>query len=116
MMETYFTRFLEQLAGRVGGPMTFRFVVQPAVAVFLGIRAGLRDAAASQRPTGFAGSMKDVGRLWAFAFALDAVYQVFVLHAFHPLQSLLVSVLLALGPYFLARMSAGILAGRRRRR
>jgi hypothetical protein len=116
VIEMHVARFLDQMAGRIGGPMTFRFVVQPAVAAFLGIRAGLKDAAAPQRPAGFAGSMKDVGRLWTFAFALDAIYQVFVLRAFYPLQSLLVSVLLALGPYLLARMTAGILAGRRRRR
>ena len=111
-METQLARVWEQLAGRVGGPLTFRFVVQPAVAAFIGIRAGMKDVARVQRQTGFAGGLKDIGRLWVFAFVLDAVYQVSVLRWFHPLQSLLVSVLLALVPYLLARMTARAVAAR----
>ena len=59
--------------------------------------------------------MKDVGRMWAVAFALDGVYQAIVLHWFYPLQSLLMSVLLALVPYFVARIVVRNWIARRRR-
>ena len=113
-MDVYLTRVWEELAGRVGGPFTLRFVVQPIVAVVLGIRAGRRDAARARRQTGYAGAITDVGRLWVLAFAMDGVYHAVVLRAFHPLQSFVVSVLLALVPYFVARISVRSWAARRR--
>jgi len=115
MVEEQLARAWNQLVGRVGGPFTFRFMLQPAVAVFLGIRAGMRDGALLRGHTRFAGTLKDIGRLWVFAFVLDAVYQVIVLRWFYPLQSLLVSVLLALVPYYVARLSARAAARRRGR-
>src|SRR5260221_12069179 len=98
MMDASLARVWTELTGRVGGPLTFRFVVQPVVAAVLGIRAGRKDAAHAERQTGFAGAMRDIGRLWVFAFAIDVGYQAIELRAFYPLQSLLVSVLLALVP------------------
>ena len=38
----------ENLVGRLGGPMSFRFLMQPAVAIFFAVRAGLKDARAKQ--------------------------------------------------------------------
>jgi hypothetical protein len=42
--------FEENLIGRSEGPMTFRLILQPAMAVFLAIRAGLRDAREGKPP------------------------------------------------------------------
>src|SRR5215471_21259773 len=42
--------FLRDLPKRLTGPGRFRFVLQPAVAIFLGIRAGIADARASRPP------------------------------------------------------------------
>jgi hypothetical protein len=44
MVEEAIARGWDNLVGRLYGPMTFRLVVQPAVAIFFAIRAGLRDA------------------------------------------------------------------------
>jgi len=44
------TRAWDELIGRLSGPLSFRFVIQPAVAVALAIRAGLRDARAGRPP------------------------------------------------------------------
>src|SRR5687768_13054738 len=84
-------RGLENLLGRFGGPMSFRFLVQPAVAAFFAIRAGIDDAR-QNNPT-FLGcalsnpgswrarmrlSWKDVGTVFIVALVLDAIYQVVV--------------------------------------
>ena len=42
--------FLQDLPKRLTGPGRFRFVLQPAVAIFLGIRAGNADARAGRPP------------------------------------------------------------------
>ena len=48
-MDDMVTRFLDDLAGRIGGPLTFRLVLQPIVAAALGIRDGLLDARNGRR-------------------------------------------------------------------
>ncbi len=47
-MEYLFSREWDDLAGRVGGPMTFRLILQPTVATILAVRAGFRDARAGR--------------------------------------------------------------------
>jgi hypothetical protein len=41
---------LERLVARVTGPMSFRLILQPTVAVILGIKDGLMDAKAGAPP------------------------------------------------------------------
>ena len=38
----------ENLLGRLGGPMSFRLLMQPAMAIFFAVRAGIRDARRKQ--------------------------------------------------------------------
>ena len=47
---TSFPAFLAGLAGRLSGPGTLRFVLQPLVAILLGVRDGRRDAQTGQPP------------------------------------------------------------------
>jgi hypothetical protein len=42
--------FLEDIPRRLTGPGRFRFVMQPLLAIFLGIRGGLADARESRPP------------------------------------------------------------------
>ena len=49
-MEEALRRGWENLFGRLDGPMSFRLIIQPAVAIFFAIRAGLRDARNGQPP------------------------------------------------------------------
>ena len=44
MLDETIARGWENLVGRLGGPMSFRFLIQPAVAIFFAIRAGVKDA------------------------------------------------------------------------
>ena len=50
MLDEAFARGWENLVGRWGGPMSFRFLVQPAVAIFFAVRAGLKDARQDEPP------------------------------------------------------------------
>ena len=43
-MENIFARMWENLICRVGGPLTFRLILQPMVAACFAVRAGWRDA------------------------------------------------------------------------
>jgi len=49
-VEEIFVRGWEDFVHRSTGPMKFRFLIQPAVAILLAIRAGLKDAREG-RPT-----------------------------------------------------------------
>ena len=41
------------LIGRIGGPLTFRLIVQPTVAAFFAIRAGVKDFREGRSPYGW---------------------------------------------------------------
>ena len=73
VMDDMWTRVVDQLAARVTGPMKFRLVMQPAMAAFFAIRAGLADARAGRppyfwtivsRPTECAPYSRTDGRAW----------------------------------------------------
>lgn len=117
--------FWNELVGRVGGPMTFRIILQPIVAATIGILAGLRDARAGRPPFLWAAitdtnrrrhhltdGWRDIAKVFVFAAILDGIYQYFVLHAFHPLQAAIVAATLALVPYILTRGPANRFARR----
>jgi hypothetical protein len=122
-------RLWDQLIGRLSGPLSLRFVIQPSVAVMLAIRAGLRDARtgrppflwtaitdARQRRAILLGGWRDVSRLFVVATAIDIFYQVDVLQLFRPLQALAVAGTLAIVPYVASRgLVARLVAARRRR-
>ena len=44
MIEDFLRRTWEDLIGRIGGPMSFRLILQPAMAIFFAIRDGLKGA------------------------------------------------------------------------
>ena len=115
LLETL-ARGWENLIDRVGGPMSFRLLVQPAVAIFFAIRAGVRDAR-ENKPT-FLGcalsnprswsprmrqSWKDVGTVFVVALVLDAIYQIVVQSGIFALELLIMATVLALVPYMIFR-------------
>ena len=90
-MEEALRRGWEDLIGRSDGPMTFRLIVQAAMAIFLAIRAGLRDAREGQapflwsvfsspgrRPELLRRARNDVGNVFILALVLDSIYLVIV--------------------------------------
>jgi hypothetical protein len=115
-MEELFTRFWNDLTGRIGGPMSFRFFLQPAMAMIFAIRDGLRDAR-EERPAYFYSLLTDpanlrsrlregfkaVARVFVFAIIMDLFYQVIVLRWFYPGEAVVVAFILAFLPYILLR-------------
>jgi uncharacterized membrane protein YidH (DUF202 family) len=107
---------LRKLVHRDEGPLTFRLVLQPTVAVLLAIWAGWKDALHG-RPAFFwdflvdAGhrrdlvreGWKDTSRVFILAVIMDVIYQALVFRWLYPLQALVVAALLALVPYFAVR-------------
>ncbi len=123
-MEELIARFFGDLTGRVGGPMSMRFILQPAMATFFAIRAGLKDARAG-RPAYFwtilsnpahrqdllRDGWKDVAKVFVMALVLDTLYQIIQLRWIHPLQALIVAFTLAFLPYLLLRGPVRRIAG-----
>ena len=115
-MEETLRRGWEDLIGRSDGPMTFRLILQPAMAVLLAIRAGLRDAREGQPPflwTVFSDpgcrhellrrAWNDVKNVFILALVLDSIYQVMVHSGIYPLELLLTATILAVVPYVIVR-------------
>jgi hypothetical protein len=74
--------------GRVAGPMKFRLILQPTMAVLLAIHSGIKDARVchppyfwtiATDPTARAELLKDgwhsIGKVFMLALALDVLYQ-----------------------------------------
>jgi hypothetical protein len=108
--------FLEDLPKRLTGPGRFRFVLQPLIAVLLGIRSGLADARAGRPPylLGLATDRQRRGELLREGFGtvanlllmgilLDSVFQWAILGASYPGPALVVGPVLIATPYTLAR-------------
>jgi len=115
-MDEIFQRIVENLAGRVSGPMKFRVFLQPVMASIFAIIAGLKDAKAGRPPYFWAlftqpaqrGEMikdgwKSVGKVFVLAIVLDVVYQIIVLHFVYPAEVVIVAFLLAIVPYLILR-------------
>ena len=115
-MEDLFSRIVEDLVGRVSGPMTFRLILQPVMAAIFAIRSGLKDAKQNKPPYFWAlftdpehrrdmmrDGWKSVGRVFILGIIMDAIYQFIVFRWFYPVEALLVAAILALVPYLLIR-------------
>jgi len=115
-MEDFFTWAWTNLVGRVDGPMSFRLILQPAVAIFFAIRDGRRDAREGRVPYFWAifteperrGALiregwKAVTKVFVFAAIMDLVYQYLVLGWLYPVAALFVAFSLAFLPYLLMR-------------
>ncbi|MGD8429237.1 MAG: hypothetical protein PVH31_02415 [Ectothiorhodospiraceae bacterium] len=115
-MEELVARIAQNLADRVGGPLTFRFLLQPLMAVIFAAVDGKRDAAAGAPPYFWAlftnpdhrremlqDGWKSIGKVFVLALCLDVVYQLIVLRWIYVAEALIVAVLLAIVPYVLLR-------------
>ena len=115
-MEDLFSRIIEDLVGRVSGPMKFRLILQPVMAAIFAIRSGLKDAKENKPPYFWAlfanpehrrdmlrDGWKSVGRVFILGIIMDVIYQLIVFRWLYPLEALLVAAILALIPYLLIR-------------
>lgn len=115
-MNDLLSRIVEDLVGRVSGPMKFRLILQPLMAALFAIRSGLKDAKEGKSPYFWAmfgdaqhradmirDGWKSVGRIFILGIVLDVIYQFIVLRRLYPVEALLVAAILALIPYLLLR-------------
>jgi hypothetical protein len=109
-------RIVENLFGRLDGPLHVRIIVQPLMAAIFAALDGIKDANAGRpayfwdmvtNPSGRRELIRDgwkhVGKIFILAIVLDVIYQVKVHHRVYPGETLLVSLLLAVIPYVLLR-------------
>ena len=115
-MRDMLMRALMNVSNRVGGPMTFRIILQPTMAALLAFRAGLKDAREGRppyfwtlltRPEQRADLLREgwraVARVVFLAIIMDVIYQLVVLRWVYPLELILVVILLAFVPYVFLR-------------
>ena len=109
-------RVVTNLAGRIDGPMHFRILLQPATALFFGIKDGLRDAREGKpayfwaiftdseaRAQLLKSGLKSVSRVLLLAVVIDVIYQIITVHWVYPGETIFVALLLAFIPYLLIR-------------
>jgi len=109
-------RFWRSMVARPGGPMTFRFVLQPAMAGIAALRDGVSDARLGRSPylsaiiRGIEGrgsrlweGMISTAKILIVGVVMDIVYQLTFLGTFHPAEAALIAILLAFVPYALLR-------------
>jgi hypothetical protein len=113
--ETY-QRIWRDILDRVGGPMTFRFVLQPTMAAAAAVHDGIKDARLGRSPyfwtalhdreefgTRLREGLISTARIILLGLGIDALYQHQVLKAFYPGEAVLMVLLLAVLPYLLLR-------------
>jgi hypothetical protein len=108
--------FWQELTARPDGPLAFRFVLQPVMALWLAARDGIADAKTGRPPylsaiirnpaeraarlhEGVTATM----RILLLAAAMDVAYQLIVLHGLRPLETVFIAFVLGFLPYLLAR-------------
>ena len=109
-------QFLEELPLRFAGPGRFRFILQPTLAILLGVRGGLADAKAGNPPYLFglifaSGRRREMLRtgltairtLLAMGIVLDVLFQLILYHSVHPGAALLIGPILICLPYSASR-------------
>jgi len=118
-------QFLEELPQRFTGPGRLRFILQPILAIVLGIRGGLADAKAGNPAYLFgllfgAGRRKEllrtgveaIGTLLAMGIILDVVFQLVIYHSVHPGAAVVIGPILICFPYAVSRALTTRLARR----
>ena len=117
------SQFLHELPQRFTGPGRFRFVLQPLLAILLGVRGGLADARAGNPPYLFglifhAGQRSELLQsgaaatrtLLSMGIILDVVFQFVIYQEVHPGAAVLIGPILIAFPYALSRALTNRLA------
>jgi hypothetical protein len=116
-------RFWRNIVARPGGPMTFRFALQPTMAGIAALRDGIRDARLGRLPHAatiirdseergslFWEGIVSTARILILGVVMDVAYQWSFFDTFHPAEAALIAILLAFVPYVLLRGPIGRVA------
>ena len=109
-------RLWRQLLERPGGPMSFRFVLQPLMAAVAAVLDGVRDARRGRPPyfrtllvtphrrAALLGeALSATARILLLGLIMDLIYQLIVFGTFYPNEAVAVAFVLAFLPYVLIR-------------
>jgi hypothetical protein len=109
-------RIWRDIFDRPGGPMTFRFILQPVMAAIAALHDGIRDAQTGRslyfwtvltNPAKRGGRLREglisTARIILLGLGMDAIYQATVLKTFYPGEAVIIALLLAFIPYLLLR-------------
>ena len=115
-MEELLLRMWNDFEARVTGPLSFRLVMQPTMAMIFAVRDGLKDAKAGRpfyfytlftdaehRGSRLKEGLRAVAKVFALAVILDVLFQLYVFRWFYPGEAVLVAFVLAFLPYMLGR-------------
>jgi len=121
------SRLWADLIARPGGPLEFRFLVQPLVAALLAVRDGMFDARTGRSPyfwtlvhdparrhERLGEGIKATLRVVLLGVVIDVVYQFKVHGTVYPGESLGIALLLGFVPYLLIRGPIDRITRRRR--
>jgi hypothetical protein len=115
-LQDILVRQWNDLLARPSGPMSFRFLLQPAMALLAAAKDGLKDARTGRSPyfwtivsnpaerkarlhEGFAAT----SRIIILGLLMDAIYQIVAFRKFYPLEAIIIALFLAFVPYLIAR-------------
>ncbi len=109
-------RLWRDIFDRPGGPMSFRFVLQPTMALIAALHDGIADARSGRRPylhtvlTDPAARVERtmeglyaISRIILLGFAMDAIYQWREFGTFFPAEAVVITLILAVIPYVILR-------------
>ena len=115
-MDDILHRIVENLFGRLDGPLHFRFILQPLMATLFAIMSGIKDAKTGKeaylrkfvchreyRREMIKDGWLHVSKLFILAIVLDVIYQLKVFHRFYPGETLITAFILAIVPYLILR-------------
>lgn len=116
-------RMWHDLFERSGGPMTFRFILQPIMAAIAAGADGFNDARLGRSPYlwtilnnsderrgRLVEGLNATARILLLGVGMDAIYQYRVLGTFYPVEALIIAIALAFIPYLLLRGPAARIA------
>jgi len=109
-------RLWQNLFDRPGGPMVFRFFLQPTMSAIAAWRDGVSDARAMRTPF-FEGALRDpaqrtvrlnealvaTARIILLGLVMDGIYQAIEFKTFHPAEAVIIALALAFVPYVILR-------------
>lgn len=115
-MDDTLTRIWENLVGRIDGPFSFRFVLQPLMALIYATRDGILDARQGRPPyfwsvvftpasrtallrEGWNAELRVIG----LGVVMDLIYQFMVFGTIHPFELVVIVLALAFVPYVIFR-------------
>jgi hypothetical protein len=122
-------RFVDDMVARLHGPGRLRFILQPAAAIVIGARDGLKDGRAGKppflwglvfhptdRPGLVRSALASVRDLVAVAILLDVAAQLLIFRMVHPGAALVLGPVLIALPYAASRALTNRLARWRSKR